>query len=334
MTATQPTVAELDRIRQHVALASEATGLVFRRTHLAAWGIDPGIVRAMTRRGWWTRLHHGVYADSRRLADDVSAARRHATLTAAALMALPDRAYAFGPSAGLLHDLPLERGLPVGVELVRPLGTDQRALQRRITGRTALDDVTVHAHALSDGQLAEVRGIPVVSRALAGISTAAHCTPEWAVAALDAVAWQEPSVVQDLIELAEDWPRLRGIGTVRRALPLVRSGAQTPLESLSRLRLVHAGLPEPELQVAHYDDLGLIGFDDMTWPEWRVIGEADGALKYASRDDLLAEKAREDRLRRRGFVVVRWTWDEMWREPARLAARILRARFVALAGAA
>jgi hypothetical protein len=332
--ATQPTTADLGLIRQHVALASESSGGVFRRTHLVAWGIEPTIVRAMTRRGWWTRLHHGVYTDADRLAPDVPSADRHATLCAAAIMALPNPAYAFGPCSGALHELPLDRGLPDRLELVRPLGSDQRALQRRITSATSLADVTVHSHALAERHVTEVRGIPVVSRDLAAVSSAAQSTPEWAVIILDAVAWQRSAGVDELRDLTEDWPRLRGIGTVRRALPLVRAGAQTPLETLSRLRLVRAGLPEPELQVPYYDDVGLIGFVDMTWRSWRVIGEADGAVKYASRDDLVAEKVREDRLRRRGYAVVRWTWDEIWRDPARVAARVLEARRVSSAGAA
>ena len=43
------------------------------------------------------------------------------------------------------------------------------------------------------------------------------------------------------------------------------------------------------------DGEGLIGYVDMWWPELNVIGEADGAVKYESKADLLKEKRREDR---------------------------------------
>lgn len=313
-------------MRQHVALGTEPTAGVFRREHLAGWGLDPGIVRAMTRRGWWTRLHHGVYADSSRLTADVEPGMRHATLCAAAIMALRLPAFAFGPSAAAIHGLPRDRGLSDTVELVRPLGTDQRALQRRITAPTRLERVTIHGHHLRPEDVTAIRGVPVVSSELAAVSTAAACSLEWAVVTLDAAAWTRPPALAHMSVIAEGWPRLRGIGVVRQALTLARAGAQTPLESISRLRLADAGLPEPELQVPHFDEDGLIGFADMTWRTWRVIGEADGAVKYETRDDLLAEKRREDRLRRQGFVVVRWTWDEIWRTPRQVASRIQRAR--------
>ena len=148
---------------------------------------------------------------------------------------------------------------------------------------------------------------------------------DWAVATMDAAAWQQPGIIQGLRMVVDDWPRLAGIGTVRRALPLVRAGAQSPLESLSRLRLVREGLPEPELQVRFDDDQGLIGYVDMWWPHLGVIGEADGLSKYQTRDDLLREKAREDRLRALGLVVVRWTWREIMSDPSAIAARVRRA---------
>jgi len=130
---------------------------------------------------------------------------------------------------------------------------------------------------------------------------------------------------RSLAAIADDWPRLRGIGVVRSMLPLVRSGAQTPLESISRLRLVNAGLPEPMLQYPLYDREGLIGYADMGWPELGVIGECDGLMKYQSGEVLIQEKRREDRIRALGFIVVRWTWDDIIRYSQEVAAQIWRA---------
>ena len=95
------------------------------------------------------------------------------------------------------------------------------------------------------------------------------------------------------------------------------------------MRLVAQGLPEPRLQTPFYDEDGLIGFVDMEWHEWRVIGECDGASKYAGREDVVREKIREDRLRALGFVVVRWTWQDLMANPAAVAARVTKARFQA-----
>ena len=109
---------------------------------------------------------------------------------------------------------------------------------------------------------------------------------------------------------------------MHEALALARPGAQTVLETLSRLALIAEGLPEPELQVAFHDDEGLIGRVDMWWPGLGVIGEADGLLKYGSGADVVREKAREDRLRATGRMVVRWTWREIMTSPGIVARRI------------
>ncbi len=248
---------------------------------------------------------------------------------AAAICALPLPAYAFGPTATMVHRLPLPTGVLGDVQLVRHLGTDVRALHRRVSAKGPLPGVRVRSHDLSTEPLAIVEGIPTVSRELAAISTAAECDRDWAVAVLDAVAWESPPAIDRLAHLADEWPSLRGIGTVRWALPHVRCGAQTPLESLSRVRLMGLGLPEPVLQFPLYDRQGLIGYADMAWPTLGVIGEADGLLKYVSREALIQEKLREDRIRSLGFIVVRWTWDELFRDPAAIVARVNAASMLA-----
>ena len=84
------------------------------------------------------------------------------------------------------------------------------------------------------------------------------------------------------------------------------------------------GLPRPELQVElkSWDEDVRV---DYLWPEFGLIGEFDGAVKYGidiSGPDptaaLMKEKRREDGLRAHGYVVVRWTWDDL-RVKGRLA---------------
>ena len=65
---------------------------------------------------------------------------------------------------------------------------------------------------------------------------------------------------------------------------------------------------------------------DFLWDDYGVIGEFDGKVKYT--DDaanvVIAEKAREDRLREAGWFVVRWIWADLL-EPKVLQRRIERA---------
>ena len=75
---------------------------------------------------------------------------------------------------------------------------------------------------------------------------------------------------------------------------------------------------------AIYDENGLIGYVDMWWPDLNVIGEADGLVKYTSRDDVVREKRREDRLRALGPAVVRWTFEDIESRPQSVVAAIRR----------
>lgn len=180
-----------------------------------------------------------------------------------------------------------------------------------------------HTRNLDTSDTTVIRGIATVNRRIAAVTAAARYDVEWATAILDGAAWRGTTPVDDLVRTCAEFGHLRGIGTVRRALPDVRTGAQTPLETFSRLRLIRQGLPEPQLQVPLYDDEGLIGYVDALWAELGVVGEADGLVKYG--DDpavVIAEKRREDRIRALGYAVVRWTWDEIMRTPWIVAARI------------
>jgi very-short-patch-repair endonuclease len=62
---------------------------------------------------------------------------------------------------------------------------------------------------------------------------------------------------------------------------------------------------------------------DFWWKHARLVGECDGRLKYATPDDVYAEKRREDEIRAEGCGVVRWGALDL-RGP-QLAQRLLRA---------
>lgn len=317
-------------VREAVALRAQEQGGVFRREHLLDWDIDPQVLPVMVRRGWWWRLQYGVYVDQ--LVREAAMARRqdeHLLIAAAAMHGMSMPVHAFGITAALLHELALPDDLPEVIDLVRDTDSERRGRSVRTPRDARLRSVRVRCHPLGDDEVMRVRGLRVVTRPLAAISAAASLKPDWAVAVLDAAAWDQPDVLNECGRFVVDWPMMKGIGVVRAALHLARSGAQTPLESHSRLRLMRAGLPEPQLQVPLHDRAGLIGRVDMYWPELGVVGEADGAIKYQTRDDLLKEKHREDRIRALGLSVVRWTWSEIWQESGEVARRIRTASLAA-----
>jgi len=109
----------------------------------------------------------------------------------------------------------------------------------------------------------------------------------------------------------------RGRVRCEQAIGLADGESGSAGESLSRVVMHVLGVPAPILQQSFYDARGLIGYVDFWWPAFNLIGEFDGYGKYL-REELLAgqttaqaviaEKTREDRLRRCGPIVTRWDW--------------------------
>jgi hypothetical protein len=110
---------------------------------------------------------------------------------------------------------------------------------------------------------------------------------------------------------------LRGHRRAEEAIAFADGRAASPLESVSRVSMHRIGVPQPDLQTAFADGSGRIGFVDFAWPEYGVVGEADGDAKYldarfrggrTADRVVLDEKVREDRLRALGLRVARWRW--------------------------
>ncbi|RFA22554.1 endonuclease domain-containing protein [Subtercola boreus] len=68
-----------------------------------------------------------------------------------------------------------------------------------------------------------------------------------------------------------------GCSAARRAVGMLRQGAESRPETLLRLLLHAAGLPEPEVNPEIWHSAGYrIGRADLVHPRWRVIVEYDG----------------------------------------------------------
>ena len=122
------------------------------------------------------------------------------------------------------------------------------------------------------------------------------------------------------------WP---GIRKAREVIDFADGRAATPLESISRVAFRDLGLPRPELQVTlardHWGKPRIVV--DFYWPEFRLVGEADGLFKYDgdSSQALRAEKLRQEEIEDMGYVVVRWTWEDIWRRPEWVVMRLRNA---------
>jgi very-short-patch-repair endonuclease len=305
-----------DRARSGDAVVRMAArqGFVLTTAQLAALAVPRQPTRTAVRRERWVAPARGVVAPLTVIESGASplliARRRHALAAAAAALLRPEHVVS-GRSAAVLHGLPTFAvpGLPV-LTAREPVGLGHR-------GTT-----TVRLAGLRDADVATWFGVPVTSVARTVVDLARHDGIDGLIAADAALHDQlvETSEVDAVLAAARGWP---GVRRARSVLALASPLAESPLESLVRLRLHDAGLPPPELQVWIPGTSYRV---DMLLADHRLIIEADGRVKYSG-DELWAEKRRETRLRALGYRVERLLWEDVvrrWPETRRRLLATLR----------
>jgi putative AbiEi antitoxin of type IV toxin-antitoxin system len=299
------------------AVADRQFGAFASRDAVRA-GYTPEEVQAEVSRGRWVRLRRGVYAE-RAVAEaaDGDPVARHRLECAGVLVRLRGRAVISHASAARLGGIVVP---PTRTGTVRLTGEVQ---WRRGRGY----EVARAALPASD-----VRALSAF-RITAPARTLVDCAREWpledAVVAMDAALNAELLSRRELTDAVLAESHWVGVGDAARAANLADGRAESPLETLGRLRIVGSGLPTPELQVGIRDARGLVGRVDAWYEEAAVAVEFDGLVKYeAPRDGrsparvLWEEKRREDRLRDLDIRVLRVVRADLGPAWERVRARL------------
>jgi hypothetical protein len=128
------------------------------------------------------------------------------------------------------------------------------------------------------------------------------------------------AAARDLLTAAMVRPLRPVVGAIAKADP----ARESPAESLTTGYLYLSGLPMPIFQAPLRTRIGTV-FADFLWPEHRLVGECDGAMKYTDPQTLVDEKVREDAIRETDHRVLRWMGRDTMVRPDLLIARIARA---------
>lgn len=278
-------------VRQH--------GVVARRQLLAA-GLTRRAIDHRLACGRLHALHIGVYAVG------------HPALTARGrLMAA---CLACGPSAIVSH-----RSAGVLWEL---LGTNRTRVDITAPDRSRTSSSIVHLHRgrlHGRADLAVIDGIPCTSVArtlvdLAGLLDAA--------ALLAVLERAEILRVFDAgaleAALARVGSRRRGTGTLRRLSTRLSVGPSQTRSALEErfLAMCRRGrLAPPEVDTPVVLPGGRTVVPDFLWREARLIVETDGWATHGTRTAFARDRRRDVELTLAGFRIVRFTWDQVTRDP-------------------
>jgi hypothetical protein len=138
--------------------------------------------------------------------------------------------------------------------------------------------IVVHTDRLSPNETTAVDGIAVTTPARTAFDIGRR-TPSrlQAVQRLDALTHATDVKVDDVEDVMAEHSGARGLARLRRVLPLVDGGAESPQETRTRLVLIDAGLPRPQTQIVVRDDYGdFVARIDMGYEDLRVGVEYDG----------------------------------------------------------
>lgn len=300
------------------------------------------------------RVRHGIYVET---AEWTEAPPWHRYRIAVAATAMRDPALIFCRESALtLHGVPLlhvpqkvmvrttEPGWAGTKQPPRMLGARniptkhiEPALWSGIRRGTLRDRIKASEYDAPQVQLppealSEVSGAPGYRAEPLGlvlVDTVSRMAFAEAVLVLDGARAREELDLSDWLPfLTSQRRRLRW----DRAWEFSDARSESPGESLSRALIYELGLPAPTLQRRICTDSGDFRVD-FCWEDERIIGEFDGRMKYIDdqmlagqdvREVLYREKLREDALRRAGWHVVRWGWDQL-KSPRELAARLRQA---------
>lgn len=279
---------------------------------LLALGYSLNAVTSMVRSGTLARMWHGQYAAGRHVAS-LGVGPRHALTARAVALRVPGHALSH-QTALLLWQLPvLESDLDVvhvcGVDRGRP----RRAPKLRVHPAVTAESVTERA------------GLSLVRPEIAVAQTAALIGPRAGLMAADA-GLRKGLFTSELLHRAVS--QLKRPGRAQRVVQLATGACESPGESWCRLVFADLGMEQPRAQVEIRDGQGrFVARVDFLFEASRVVVEFDGLVKYAAvdgRDQLVAEKRREDALRRLGYRVVRLTWADLF-DQERVAQLLLSA---------
>lgn len=306
----------------------------FTLANVAPLGVTSNTLRWAEQQGRITRLAHGVYLATSALAEDP---RGQHLQRALAQQLRSIWAIASHETAALAWELDLARTNDAAsgpVRLTRPAVPAARSASAR--GLTlAVRDLPAHHRMLHPS------GLRVTTPARTAVDVASTADLPDALVTLDAFARMRLTelvgerglrrayandrmldrVRQPLLEACEHAATQFTRHRLAEVVPMADPRRESPAESQSFGHFVLAGFPLPRMQVRLTTPYG-DAYTDFLWEEARLIGEVDGACKYTTAENLVAEKRRQEGLEQIGFLVVRWMADEIWLRPASVLQRV------------
>jgi hypothetical protein len=172
--------------------------------------------------------------------------------------------------------------------------------------------VRLHRADLDESETVRFRGVVVTSPVRTVIDIARTRPLHHAVAIADGLCRAHRLDVGTLARAVAGMPAGPGRTAVRQVVRLIDPKAGSVFESLTRVKLVIAGLAPPETQFDVRDRDGRwIGRVDFAWPAAHLILECDGFEYHGDLDAFVRDRRRWTALSRAGWTIAIVTWHDV-----------------------
>jgi hypothetical protein len=142
----------------------------------------------------------------------------------------------------------------------------------------------------------------------------------WHLAIGDTMVQRGLLTTAELRRALTDMPSTRGILAARRTAALVRSGSESPMESLLRWSIVADGLPEPAVNGRVLDEGGWLARVDLSYPDRLIAIEYQGDQHRSDKRQWRRDIGRTRTLQAAGWLVIFASADDIARPHGVLAS--------------
>ncbi|WP_134069629.1 DUF559 domain-containing protein [Mycobacteroides salmoniphilum] len=192
--------------------------------------------------------------------------------------------------------------------------------------RDPVAGIRIHTEQLDPAEVVEVDGIPVTSAARTAFDLGRRPGPSVALQRLDALAQATLFPVDEVAHIVEKRKGMRGLVQLRKILPLVDGGSESPQETRTRYLLLRSGLPKPQTQIRVYTRYGeFVARIDMGWEDVKVGVEFDGAQHWTDPRQRTRDIDRSAQLADEGWRIIRVSSDMLRYRPGTIVARVYEA---------
>ncbi|HEY3142130.1 MAG TPA: DUF559 domain-containing protein [Acidimicrobiales bacterium] len=288
-------------------LAARQCG-AFSRSQALALGVSDSTMQRRVTKEIWERSHPGVYIIA-------GAERSWLQCVWCAYLAVGPSAVVTHESALHLHDVHLVSRWPITLTVAHG-------------GHARLDRVFVHQiDDLKPHRVTTIFDLPVCTAERAVIELAATVGEEHLSRVADEViATRKTTLARTAACFREVLrPGKPGMAKLARVLDTRGAGYVPPESELERVlfaALAAGGLPEPRRQFPLPGRRDLRGLVDAAYPDGKLLIEADGRRWHTRIEDLKRDHERDTEAARRGWLTLRFVYEQIVHSPGEVCAAI------------